>query len=73
MRKKARKKRLLKVTLRRSPIGYSWRHKETLRALGLTKLHRSKVFEDSPSLRGMLHLVSRLVEVEEVKASKEGE
>lgn len=63
--------RLLRVTLRGSPIGYSWRHKATLRALGLTKLGRSKVFRDSPSLRGMLHLVSRLVKVEEVEPSEE--
>ena len=64
--------RLLRVTLKRSPIGYSWRHRATLKALGLTKLSRSKVFRDSPSLRGMLHLVSRLVEVEEVEPSEEG-
>nr|WP_041455336.1 MULTISPECIES: 50S ribosomal protein L30 [Anaerolinea] len=58
---------MLKITLVKSPIGYSERHKATVRALGLRKLHQSVVHPDSPSLRGMLLKVNHLVKVEEVK------
>ncbi|MEJ5314849.1 MAG: 50S ribosomal protein L30 [Anaerolinea sp.] len=58
---------MLKITLVKSPIGYSERHKATVRALGLRKMHQSVVHPDSPSLRGMLLKVNHLVKVEEVK------
>jgi large subunit ribosomal protein L30 len=54
------------VTLVRSPIGFSKRHKATVRALGLHRLHQTVEHVDSPSLRGMLYQVSRLVVVEEI-------
>jgi len=44
------------------------RHKETVRALGLHRLHQTVVQEDSPSLRGMLLKVNHLVRVEEQEA-----
>lgn len=37
----------LKITLRHSAIGYSQRHKDTVRTLGFKKLHQSVVREDS--------------------------
>jgi large subunit ribosomal protein L30 len=60
--------KLLRITLVKSPIGYSVRHKETVRALGLHRLHQTVVQEDSPSLRGMLLKVNHLVRVEEQEA-----
>lgn len=58
---------LLKITLVKSAIGYSEKHKATVKALGLRKLHQSVVLPDSPSLRGMLLKVNHLVKVEEAK------
>jgi large subunit ribosomal protein L30 len=37
----------------------------TLRGLGLGRIGRSKVLEDTPSVRGMIRKVSHLVEVTE--------
>jgi large subunit ribosomal protein L30 len=55
----------IRVTLVRSPIGYSKSHKATVRALGLRHMHQTVEHVDSPSLRGMLYKVSYLVVVEE--------
>ena len=58
----------VKITLTRSLIGYPKDQRATVKALGLGKIRPSVVKEDSASLRGMLHKVAHLVEVEEVKA-----
>ncbi len=55
----------LRITLVRSPIGISVRHKATVRALGLRRLHQTVEQADTPQLRGMLAKVARLVKVEE--------
>lgn len=57
----------LRITLVRSGIGFSVKHKATVAALGLHRLHQSVVLPDSPSLRGMLIKINRLVTIEEVK------
>jgi large subunit ribosomal protein L30 len=51
----------------RSAIGFSEKHKGTVRALGLRKLHQTVVLPESRSLRGMLIKVNHLVKIEEVK------
>jgi len=56
----------VRVVLRRSPIGCLPKQRATLEALGLRRIGRSRVFEDSPQLQGMLARVRHLVEVEEV-------
>ena len=56
----------LKVTQVRSIIGSKQDHKRTVRALGLKRIRDSRVHEDTPQIRGMLHKVSHLVRVEEV-------
>lgn len=58
----------VKITLTRSLIGYPKDQRATVKALGLGKIRTCVVKEDSASLRGMLHKVAHLVEVEEVKA-----
>lgn len=58
----------VKITLTCSLIGYPKDQRATVKALGLGKIRTSVVKEDSASLRGMLHKVAHLVEVEEVKA-----
>jgi len=55
----------IKVTLTKSGIDRSERQKLTLRALGLTKLHRTKEFEATPQVLGMIRKVDHLVKVEE--------
>lgn len=55
----------MRVTLVKSPIGYSKKHKNTIKALGLRKMHQVVEHADTPVLRGMLRKVMHLVEVEE--------
>ncbi len=57
----------LKVTQVRSVIGSIENHKRTVRALGLKRIRDSRVHEDTPQVRGMLHNVRHLVRVEEVE------
>jgi large subunit ribosomal protein L30 len=57
----------LKVTQVRSRIGTKQNQRDTLRTLGLRKIRQSVVREDSKQLRGLIHTVRHLVEVEEVK------
>ena len=57
--------KIIHVTLVKSPIGYSQRHKATVPALGLRRMHQTVEHVDSPSLRGMLYKVNHLVVVEE--------
>lgn len=55
----------VRITLMRSAIGETLRHKATVRALGLHRLHQTVEHEDTPTLRGMLYLVKKLVRIEE--------
>jgi len=65
--KKARKKKVnrLHITLTKSPIGYSYRQKRTVRALGLRRMHQTVEQDDTPVIRGMIAKVKHLVTVEE--------
>lgn len=65
MPKKKVSKKMLKITLVKSAIGYSERHKATVRALGLRKLNQSVIQEDNPTIRGMLSKINHLVVIEE--------
>lgn len=56
--------KVLRITLVRSPIGFSQKHKATIRALGLRRMHQTVEQADTPQLRGMLAKVARLVKVE---------
>lgn len=55
----------LQITLVKSPIGYSERHKATVRALGLHRMNQTVVHADTPVVRGMLAKIGHLVKVEE--------
>jgi large subunit ribosomal protein L30 len=65
MAKRSTKKKLLRITLVRSPIGYSKRQKNTVRALGLRRMHQTVEQADTPVIRGMITKVQHLVKVEE--------
>jgi large subunit ribosomal protein L30 len=62
--KKTKKGQILRITLVKSPIGYSKRQKGTVRALGLRRMHQTVEQLDTPVIRGMLDRVSHLVTVE---------
>jgi large subunit ribosomal protein L30 len=57
------KNRSLRITLVKSPLGYSKRHKGTVRALGLRRLQQTVEHVDSPQLQGMLYKVSHLLDI----------
>lgn len=57
--------KVLRLTLVKSPIGYSKKHKATIYALGFRRLHQTVEQVDTPVLRGMLEKVAHLVRIEE--------
>lgn len=56
----------LKITLRRSPIGYEQSQRETARSLGFKKLQQTVIQDDNAVIRGMVHKIRHLVEVEQL-------
>ena len=56
----------LSITLINSVIGNKQDQRDTVRVLGLRKLHQTVVKDDNPSIRGMVHKVRHLVSVEEL-------
>ena len=50
-------KKTIKVTQTGSQIGRTDDQRGTLKGLGLNKRHRSRVLEDTPSVRGMINKV----------------
>ena len=59
-------KKQLKIKLVKSGIGYSQRQKDTLTALGLRKMGKEVIKNNTPEIRGMVNSVSHLVKAEEV-------
>jgi large subunit ribosomal protein L30 len=57
----------LRVTQRRSVIDRPRDQKDTIRRLGLHRVHDSVLKEDRPEIRGMISKVRHLVDVEEVE------
>ncbi len=49
-------------------IDYPERQRRTLEALGLRRIGRTVVHDDTPQIRGMLKKVEHLVRVEEIEA-----
>ena len=58
-------KKTIKVTQTGSAIGRTEDQHATLKGLGLNKRHRSRVLEDTPSVRGMINKVQHLVRIED--------
>lgn len=65
MPKKDTSGKALRVTLVRSPIGYTKDQKATVRALGLRRMNHTVEHKDSPAIRGMLNKIIHLVKIEE--------
>lgn len=58
-------KKSLKLTLVRSRFGRIPKHAQTLKGLGLSRMHQSVIREDTDCMRGMINQVSYLLKVEE--------
>jgi large subunit ribosomal protein L30 len=56
----------LKVTQTKSIIGSKDNQRQTMRSLGLKRIHDTVVKEDRPEIRGMVATVTHMVTVEEV-------
>lgn len=63
--------KLIKVTLLRSAIGRHRKQKETLRGLGLTRLHKTVYLPNTGTNRGMVYHVRHLVGLEMVSEAKQ--
>lgn len=63
--KKESSGKTLRVTLVRSPIGYTKDQKATVKALGLRRMNQTVEHKDSPALRGMLNKIIHLLKIEE--------
>ena len=59
----------LKITQVRSVIGRPGDQKDTVRRLGLRRMHDTVLKEDRPDIRGMVAKVRHLVRVEEIGSS----
>jgi len=62
---KKKKVKILRITLVKSPIGYSQRQKDTVRALGLRRMNQTVEHDDTPVIRGMVTKVIHLLKIEE--------
>lgn len=60
-----KKKATVTVTQTGSPIRRHRSQRATLVGLGLNKMHKTRVLEDTPSVRGMIDKVKHLVRVEQ--------
>jgi large subunit ribosomal protein L30 len=58
---------MLRIKLVKSIIGNTPRNRATVKALGLRKMQQTVIKKDCPEIRGMIHHVKHLLEVEEVK------
>ncbi|MFQ3548514.1 MAG: 50S ribosomal protein L30 [Armatimonadota bacterium] len=58
---------MLKLTLKRSVIGYNKRQRNTVKALGLGKVGSSVIQNDSEAVLGMINKVRYLLDVEELQ------
>ncbi len=65
MPKKQTTEKTLRVTLVKSPIGYTKDQKATARALGLRRMNNTVEHKDTPALRGMLAKIIHLLRIEE--------
>lgn len=60
----------LKITLKKSPIGFEKSQGATARALGLTRLGKTVIQPDNDSVQGMVFKIKHLVAVEAAEESK---
>ncbi len=57
----------LKITWKKSTIGYPKKIRETIKGLGLRKLNQTVIRSNRPEIRGMVKKVIHLVDVTEIQ------
>ncbi len=57
----------VKITQVKSHIDRPQRQKDTILALGLGKINRSKIVENTPSVQGMINTVAHMLSIENIK------
>jgi large subunit ribosomal protein L30 len=57
--------KILRITLKKSMIGRPEKHRRVIQSLGLKRLNKTVVLQDSPTVRGMIQKVSHMLAVEE--------
>ena len=60
---KAAEAKRVKVTLRKSTIGFGKKQAAVVEGLGLRRLNHTVELADTPAIRGMIHKVRHLIEV----------
>jgi large subunit ribosomal protein L30 len=55
----------IKVTLKKSGIGRKEYFTKVLKGLGLTRLNKTVLLQDTPEIRGMIRKVAHMVSVED--------
>ena len=56
----------LKITLVKSPIGAVPKHRRTVEAMGLTKMHKTVELPDNAATRGQIQQIGYMLKVEEI-------
>lgn len=57
--------KIVRITQVGSPIRRKADQRQTLKGLGLDKMHKTRELEDTPSVRGMIARVKHLVRVDD--------
>ncbi len=58
--------KMLKITLIKSPIGAVPKHRRTVEAMGLTKMHKTVELPDNAATRGQIQQIGYMLKVEEI-------
>ena len=56
----------LRITLVKSPIGAVPKHRKTVEAMGLTKMHKTVELPDNAATRGQIQQIGYMLKVEEM-------
>ena len=56
----------LRITLVKPPIGAVPKHRKTVEAMGLTKMHKTVELPDNAATRGQIQQIGYMLKVEEI-------
>ena len=56
----------LRITLVKSPIGAVPKHRKTVEAMGLTKMHKTVELPDNAATRGQIQQIGYMLKVQEI-------
>ena len=56
----------LRITLVKSPIGAVPKHRKTVEAMGLTKMHKTVELPDNAATSGQIQQIGYMLKVEEI-------